>query len=79
MVVVEPSGLVVDVVDDDVVDDVVDVDVEVVGGTSHPETQNTLNVVSAPIDPSAWTVSLTCQPCWGCGSMPCSQSCRPRR
>ena len=70
MVVVEPSGLVVDVVDDEVVDDVVDVDVEVVGGTSHPETQNTLNLVSAPIDPSAWTVSLTCQPCCGCGSMP---------
>ena len=36
-----------------------------VGGTSHPETQNTLNLVSAPIDPSAWTVSLTCQPCCG--------------
>src|SRR6266516_1753757 len=35
-----------------------------------PVTQNTLYLVSAPCDPSAWMVSLTWTPCSGCGSMP---------
>ena len=59
----------VEVVDVEVVEvEVVDDDVEVVGGASHPVTQNTLCFTSAPCDPSAFTVSFTCQPCWGCGS-----------
>ena len=44
------------------------VDVAVVGGVSQPDTQNTLCFTSAPCEPSALMVSLTCQPCWGCGS-----------
>lgn len=43
--------------------------VEVVG-PSQPSTQKTLCFVSAPIEPSAFTVSLTCHPCTGCGSKP---------
>ena len=40
--------------------------VEVVGGgVSQPVTQNTLNLVSAPCEPSLLRVTLTCQPCWG--------------
>jgi hypothetical protein len=72
--VVDPSvedvvgASVVDVVDVDVVD-VVDV-----GGVSQPVTQNTLCFTSAPCDPSLLTVSLTCQPCWGCCSKPVRSS-----
>jgi hypothetical protein len=54
---------VVDVVGASVVD--VDVDVDVVGGVSQPDTQNTWCFTSAPCEPSALMVSLTCQPCWG--------------
>src|SRR6266516_289703 len=39
-----------------------------------PVTQNTLYLVSAPCDPSAWMVSLTWTPCSGCGSMPVRSS-----
>ncbi|HKA02748.1 MAG TPA: hypothetical protein VKD67_00420, partial [Acidimicrobiales bacterium] len=42
----------------DVVDDEDVVDVVVVGGVSQPVTQNTLCFVSAPLEPSASTVSL---------------------
>jgi hypothetical protein len=52
------------------------VDVAVVGGVSQPDTQNTLCFTSAPCEPSALMVSLTCQPCWGCGSNGCSNALR---
>jgi hypothetical protein len=68
------GGGVVVVVVVDVVVDVVVVDVVVVGGVSQPVTQNTLCFTSAPCDPSLLTVSLTCQPCWGCGSKPIRSS-----
>ena len=65
---------VVEVVDVDVVEvvdvEVVDVVVVVVGGGSHPFTQNTLCFTSAPWEPWACTVSLTWWPCWGCGATP---------
>jgi hypothetical protein len=80
----EDGGDVDDVVleDDVVLDDevVVDVDVEVDGGVvvvvvvvvvsggTQSVTQNTLCLTSAPCDPSAWIVSLTWNPCWGCSS-----------
>jgi hypothetical protein len=79
--VVEDVGVsVVEVVDDEVgvsVVEVVDevgvsvvevVDDDVVGGASQPVTQNTLCFTSAPCEPSAFTVSFTCHPCWGWGS-----------
>ena len=44
--------------------------VEVVGGVSQPVTQNTLYLVSAPWAPSAWMVSLTWTPWFGCGVIP---------
>jgi hypothetical protein len=53
---------------DDVVDD------DVVGGVSHPVTQKTLCFTSAPLEPSALIVSLTCHPWMGCGSMPATSS-----
>jgi hypothetical protein len=65
-VVVVVGFSVVDVVEVDVVE------VVVVGGVSQPDTQNTLCFTSAPCEPSELTVSFTCQPCWGCGSNPCS-------
>jgi hypothetical protein len=80
VVVVEPVVLVVGgtVVVVDVVVDVVVVDVVVVvgGGASQPDTQNTLCFTSAPCEPSAWMVSFTCQPCWGCGSNSCNRALR---
>jgi hypothetical protein len=65
-------GSVVDVVVVDVV--VVDVVVVVGGGVSQPVTQNTLCFTSALCDPSLLTVSLTRQPCWGCGPKPVRSS-----
>jgi hypothetical protein len=50
-------------VEDDELDDVV-------GGGAQPDTQKTLCFTSAPLEPSALMVSLTCQPWMGCGSMP---------
>ncbi len=38
------------------------------GGGAQPVTQKTLYFVSAPGEPSAWMVSLTCHPWIGCGS-----------
>ncbi len=60
---------VVDDVDDpgSVVDEVVVV-VDDGGGASPQVTQNTLCLVSAPWEPSAWIVSLTWYPCVGWGS-----------
>jgi hypothetical protein len=49
---------------------VVEPDVVVVGLGTQPVTQNTLYLVSAPWEPSAWTVSLTWKPCTGWGVMP---------
>jgi hypothetical protein len=51
-----------------------DVDEVVVGGVTQPVTQKTLCLVSAPWEPSALTVSLTWNPCCGCGSMPVKSS-----
>jgi hypothetical protein len=62
-------GVVVDV---EVVE--LDVDVVVVGGVSQPVTQKTLCFTSAPWEPSALIVSLTWNPCCGCGSMPVKSS-----
>jgi hypothetical protein len=56
-----------------------DVTFEVHPPTGNPEViledvvfigENTLCFTSAPCAPSALMVSLTCQPCWGCGSNP---------
>jgi hypothetical protein len=73
----EELGAVVGVVVEDEVDDV-EVDVEVVeldvGGVSQPVTQKTLCLTSAPRDPSALIVSLTWNPCCGCGAMPVKSS-----
>jgi hypothetical protein len=46
------------------------------GGTLQPFTQKTLCLTSAPCDPSAWIVSLTCQPCTGWGVMPAKADVR---
>jgi hypothetical protein len=43
---------------------------DVVGGVAQPDTQKTLCFTSAPLEPSALMVSLTCHPWMGCGSMP---------
>jgi hypothetical protein len=76
VLLVDEVVLLVDEVDDDVgfsvvllVDEVVD-ELDVVGVVSQPLTQNTLCFTSAPCAPSALMVSLTCHPCWGCGSNP---------
>jgi hypothetical protein len=50
--------------------EVVELDVEVVGGVTQPVTQKTLCFTSAPCEPSAFTVSLTWNPCCWWGSMP---------
>jgi hypothetical protein len=66
----------VEVVEDEM--EVVELDVEVVeldvGGVSQPVTQKTLCLTSAPRDPSALIVSLTWNPCFGCGSIPVKSS-----
>ena len=54
--------------------EVVELDVEVVGGVTQPVTQKTLCFTSAPCEPSAFTVSLTWNPCCGWGSMPAKSS-----
>jgi len=55
-------------------DDVVELEVDVVGGVSQPVTQKTLCLTSAPRAPSALMVSLTWNPCCGCGAMPVKSS-----
>ena len=48
--------------------------VVVVSSPPQPVTQNTLYLVSAPCEPSAWTVSFTWTPCRGWGVMPLRSS-----
>jgi hypothetical protein len=55
--------LVVELEDDDVLDPGVVLVVDPVG--PQPLTQNTLCLVSAPIEPWAFAVNRTCQPCRG--------------
>jgi hypothetical protein len=66
VLVVEPSGTLEVVLDEVVLDGVV---LDVVEPPPQSLTQNTLCLTSEPIDPSALTVSRTCQPCWGWGAM----------
>ena len=70
-------GVVVLELDDEVGVEVLELDDDVVdvgGGVSQPVTQKTLCLTSAPCEPSALMVSLTCHPWMGCGSMPVKSS-----
>ena len=67
----EEVGAVVGVVVVELDVEVVELDVDVVGGgVSQPVTQKTLCFTSEPRAPSALIVSLTWNPCCGCGAMP---------